>query len=510
MLGKYIKIYLWQFISILLNFGTLFVVTPFLSSNKSLFGIYTIIVSLNIFLSYADFGFISAGLKYASESYARNERKEEIKIVGFVAFIFAVFVGLFMLIMLGFSFHPDLIVSGLKPDEAKIARTLLIMLALFSPTFILQRMLQVIFAVRLEDYHFQRLLIVANLCKILSTFYFFNKGTYSLTNYFLFTQLCNAVAMIAGLWQVKKRLNYDLNLLVSSFKYSRELFDKTKKLAFSSVFLTICWILYYQLDPFVIGKMIGADAVAIYAIGLTMLTYIRSLYGILFSPFSARFNHYLGANDIEGLKRVFVNVLVITLPLTVFPVLCLSLTSNALVINWVGPGYTSSVFITQLLLLCYGFSFISSPAGILIIAYERVKMIYITSAMLPLVFWVGIATTYSHWGLGSFAIFKLLSFFLSALAYFFMSCKLLNFNALKSAKDILLPAVIPCLAIIVVCVLVKPYIPVGHNRINLFWYLIIVGCICAMGLFLYYVCSRIFREYVGGMLGQLKPKLFLK
>lgn len=510
MLGKYIKIYLWQFISILLNFGTLFVVTPFLSSNKSLFGIYTIIVSLNIFLSYADFGFISAGLKYASESYARNDRKGEIKYVGFVAFIFTIFVGLFLVIMLGISFRPDLIVNGLKPDEAKTASTLLILLALFSPTFILQRMLQVIFSVRMEDYHFQRLLIISNLCKILSTFYFFGTGHYSLIGYFLFTQICNAVAMIAGLWQVRKRLNYDLVFLFHSFKYSRELFDKTKKLAFSSVFLTVCWILYYQLDPFVIGKMIGADAVAVYAIGLTMLTYIRSLYGILFSPFTARFNHYLGADDVEGLKRVFVNVLVITLPLTLFPVICLSITSEALVINWVGHGYASSVFITQLLILCYSLSFISSPAGILIMAYEKVRMIYVTSAMLPIIFWVGIAVTYSFLGLSSFAIFKLLSFVLSALAYFFMSCKLLQFNVKEMARRVLLPAILPAMAVIMSCFFVRPYIPTGHNRINLFCYLLIIGAICLVGLFLYYICSLVFRKYVLEMVSQLKPKFFLK
>ncbi|PSL48944.1 O-antigen/teichoic acid export membrane protein [Chitinophaga niastensis] len=510
MLGKYIKIYLWQFISILLNFGTLFVVTPFLSSNRSLFGIYTIIVSLNIFLSYADFGFISAGLKYASESYARNDREEEVKIVGFVAFIFTVFVGLFMVMMLGISLHPEMIVNGLKPDETKIARALLVMLALFSPTFILQRMLQVIFAVRLEDYHFQRLLIVANVCKIASTFYFFHPGNYSLVGYFLFTQLCNAVAMLAGIWQVKKRLHYDLGLLLRSFKYSKELFDKTKKLAFSSVILTVCWILYYQLDPFVIGKMIGAEAVAVYAIGLTMITYIRSLFGILFSPFTARFNHYVGANDIEGLKKVFVNVLVITLPLTVFPVICLALTSGTLVMNWVGPGYMSSVYITQLLILCYLFSFISSPAGILIMAYERVKMIYYTSAMLPVIFWVGVATTYSFWGLTSFAVFKLVSFFLAALAYFLMSCQILHISIGSFVKKILLPAVLPILVIVGACLLVRSHIPVGHSKINLFWYLVVIGVISMLGLVVYYITSGIFRQYVLGMLQQLRPKLFYK
>lgn len=510
MLSRYLKIYLWQFISILLNFGTLFIVTPYLSSNKSLFGIYTIIVSLNIFVSYADLGFISAGLKYASESYAKGDRVEEVRIIGFVAFIFSIFIGLFFLVVLLLSFFPEIVVSGLTPEERRISEILLLLLALFSPTFILQRMLQVAFAVRLEDYHFQRLLIASNILKILSTFYFFREGNYSLIGYFFFSQICSVVAMVAGVWLVKKRLNYDMQLLWHSFRYSKELFQKTRKLAFSSVILTVCWILYYQLDPFFIGKISGANAVATYAIGMTLLTYVRSIYGILFSPFTARFNHYIGIGDIDGLRKVFTNVLVITLPFTVFPVICIALTAKALVINWVGPGYISSVLIAQLLVLCYIFSFVSSPAGILIIASERVKMIYVTSAMLPIIFWVGVGITYPIWGLVSFAVFKLIAFVFSAVTYFLMSCKILQFNIPNFVKKILFPAFLPCLLVIGACLLVRNYIPTGHSKINLFLYIAVIGVICLLGIVGYYFCSETFREYLLGMFKQYKSKFFFR
>lgn len=510
MINKYIKIYLWQFISIVLNFGTLFIVTPYLSSNKALFGIYTIIASLNIFLSYADLGFISAGLKYASESYAKGNREEETRIVGFVAFVFSLFVGLFLLVTLGLSFFPELIVSNLNSGERSIARYLLLTLSLFSPTFILQRMLQVIFAIRLEDYFFQRLLIVSNILKILSTFYFFRGDNYSLVGYYLFTQLCNALAMAAGLWLAKRRLNYDLRLLLNSFRYSGELFAKTQKLAFSSVVLTVCWILYYQLDPFVIGKISGASAVAIYAIGMTLLTYIRSVYGILFSPFTARFNHFIGTGDIEGLRKIFVNVMAITLPLTAFPIICIAITARTLVVNWVGTDYLSSVLITQLLALCFLFSFISSPAGILIIAFEKVKMIYITSIMLPVVFWAGIMVTWPLWGLLSFAVFKLIAFLLSALTYYLMSCRILQLGVGKLTRVVILPAAIPSAIVTGASLLVAGYLPTGHNKMNLFVYLAAIGCICLLGTLAYFFFSSKFRGYLLNILNQYKSKYSFK
>ena len=86
---NYLKIYFWQILSILLNLFSIFIVIPRLSSQPLIYGIYSICASAVIFLSYADLGFMNAGYKYASECYARGEKKEEIKVIGFVSFVLA-------------------------------------------------------------------------------------------------------------------------------------------------------------------------------------------------------------------------------------------------------------------------------------------------------------------------------------------------------------------------------------------------------------------------------------
>ncbi len=65
---NYIKIYFWQSLSFVLNFVALFIVTPLISNNSEVFGIYSVCVSFGIFLQYADLGFLNAGKKYASEA----------------------------------------------------------------------------------------------------------------------------------------------------------------------------------------------------------------------------------------------------------------------------------------------------------------------------------------------------------------------------------------------------------------------------------------------------------
>ena len=84
---NYLKIYLWQGISIILNLLAMFIVVPRLADNPTIYGIYVVCISANIFLTYADIGFASAGYKFASECFAKKNLEEEVKIVAFVAFI---------------------------------------------------------------------------------------------------------------------------------------------------------------------------------------------------------------------------------------------------------------------------------------------------------------------------------------------------------------------------------------------------------------------------------------
>ena len=74
---KYLKIYIWQAISFVLSFVSLFIVVPSLSSMPGVYGVYSLCVGMTIFLSYADLGFINAGTKFASECFVSGKIEEE-------------------------------------------------------------------------------------------------------------------------------------------------------------------------------------------------------------------------------------------------------------------------------------------------------------------------------------------------------------------------------------------------------------------------------------------------
>ena len=498
---NYLKIYLWQGISISLNLLSLFIVMPRVSENPSIYGIYVVCISANIFLTYADIGFAGAGYKYASECFAQKNLKEEIEIEGFVGFILLIFVIIFALSVSGVAFNPGILITNINiAAELRIASNLLFILALFSPIIILQRILDIIYGIRLEQFIQQQIMIAASVIKLLSVFYFFQNSRYDIVGYFLFWQMINTMALLTCTIIVKIRYQYDILHLFKAFKFSKSMFNKTRALAFGSLFLTVTWILYYELDAFAIAKLLGSESVAIYAIGLTILTFMRSLFGVLFSPFFARFNHFIGLNDVDGLRRLYLSIVTLTLPFVVFPIVSLFLLMDPFVNAWVGNHYEHSVLIAQLLIVCYIYGFISYPASFLIIAQERISILYITAAIAPIAYWTGIALTIHFMGLTSFALFKLIAMSLSGVIYFFITIKFLKVSPWEFAKRILGPAVIPVAFLCGALLYFSQLMPPGKSTINLITVVATGGACFAVAMSLYYLFSGHFRRYTQGLL----------
>ena len=102
------------------------------------------------------------------------------------------------------------------------------------------------------------------------------------------------------------------------------------------MFLTVGWLIYYELDLIFIGKLFGPDEVAIYAIGFTFLNFLRSLWNIVFSPYSQRYNHFVGNNSEDEMKKMTYNIIDYTLPLCIVTTTILVLSTKFIVLFLVG------------------------------------------------------------------------------------------------------------------------------------------------------------------------------
>ena len=494
---NYLKIYLWQGVSLVLNFLSMFVVIPYLTSDPITYGIYSVCISFSIFLSYADLGFMGAGQKYAAEYFAKGDKEAEIKVIGFTNFILGVFLLLFSIGFFVLSQKPEFLVKGIETaNQHYVASSLLLILAIFTPTTLFQRLLQMIFGIRMEDFIVQRTNILGSVFKILSVLWFFRAGKYNIVGYFLFSQIVSFLATLITLFIARKRYNYDFGSLIRSICFNKVVFDITKRLAFASLFLTVSWILYYELDSLAIGKFLGANQVAIYAIGLTVLSFFRSILGILFSPFNVRFNHFVGIGDETALKSLYIKIVTILAPIVVFPILTIAILAKPIVLTWVGTDYAESVTVIQLLVFCNFFAFISYPTNSMLIAKEQQKTLYFVNTLLPFIFWTGIALTISVLGVNSFAVFKLVAFVFCAFVSYKLMIDYLNLGLLDSLKTIFFPMVFPVLFLISISYLVTDYLPLEKSKINL---LIVAVVICGLMFFSFviqYFTSRKWRQQI--------------
>jgi O-antigen/teichoic acid export membrane protein len=503
---NYLQIYFFQILSIVLGFASLFVVVPFLSEDKTTFGIYSVCISITIFLSYADLGFLGAGMKYAAESFSKNDREEEIKIVGFTHFVLLVFLLLISGVFLYLSFNPHLLIKDIVSESDKnTASSLLLILAVFSPTIIFQRVLQMIYGVRLKQFIFQKINIVGNLFKIISVFYFFGNGKYDIVNYYLFVQSVTLICSLVGVIKAKQIFDYDFLLLFKSFRPSKLIFDKTKSLAFSTLFVTISWILYYELDQFVIGKFLGAEEVAIFAIGLTVLGFFRSLLGVFYAPFSARFNHFIGKGQEKELKKFYNHILIIALPVVVFPILGIVFFAESIVISWVGIEYQESIVNVQWLVACNILGFINYPTGMLLVAQKRIKEMYIISFLMPVVYWVGIYSTINFLGVESFGIFKFTIFFANGLVYLWFSIRFLQVSLFSFVKNNLSPYLPATIILITSLVFTNDFFIEGKDKINLLLNALIMGGNVLVAFAVCLVFVKPIREYAVKMFHVIRP-----
>lgn len=443
---NYTKIYFWKIISTITGFLSLFIVIPHLSQNKEIFGVYSLCISLTLYLSYADIGFLGAGQKYASEAFIKNNRKSEIEILGFTGAILLLMIIPFSLIMIYLSFYPEILISDLSERARSISSSILLILGIVLPVqIVIQRLVQSILIIRIKDYISMRIDVFFNIIKIISVFYFFSEGSYRIVDYYLFITLITITSSIIILFKIKKEEDYDFKLLFKSIKLKRKEFEITKKLAFSSLLLTVGWIIYYELDLIIIGRFFGAEEIAIYAVGFAFLNFLRNLWNIVFSPFSQRFNHFVGLNNDIEIKKITRSIINFTFPLCVIVTFVLFVSSEKIIHYWVGNEYSDSIIILQVLIIGSGLVFVTNPSSYYITAKTKYNFINFLALSLPFSFILGILFLIPSFNTLGVAISKSTTM-LIAFCIYFMAIKKV-YNPMTSIKKWSLNLLMICVII---------------------------------------------------------------
>jgi len=482
--NNYYKIYFWQMLSVLLGFAALFIVVPYISSNQIVYGIFSVCTSLTIFFSYGDMGFLSSGVKYAAEYYIKGAKEEEIRIVGFTSFVM---VSVFSVLALGIivlGIYPKLLIPELihGSEQMSIARFLLFTLALSCPIIIGQRLVSLIFTIRVEIYKYQKMVIIGNIVRILSVLYFFGDGRYLIVEYYVFYQIVNLFVVMASLLYVHRNYGYIFKDVLAAFHFDRHIFNKVKGLTGASLIITMSSVIYYEIDQVVISNIIGLEAVAVYAAALSALQLVRTFCAIVFSPYPSRYNHFVGLNDYEGLAHFVNKMILLFSPIIIIPILTLSLSAEPFVLSWIGEQYKESAFLISFLVLCFVFNFIIEPISQYFIATERSFILIKYNLLLPLLFWMGVLLLVGLLGSKAFAIMKFVAPISVVISYWVLATKDFRKRGLKFLNFIgLFKVVLPIVAVtIVMFCIFRHWMIEAHTKAALLVNLLIIGASTAL------------------------------
>jgi O-antigen/teichoic acid export membrane protein len=484
------------------------IVTPFLTKEPVVYGIFTVCMSVTMFLNYADLGFLRASQKYAAECYAKGDREEEVKYIGFGTFVLTIFSIVIAAVFVYFGFKPQCLLQGLDtPEKVNIASSLLIILALFTPVTVLQRMVSAVFDIRLDSYIPQRIQLVGSLISIFSVFYFFRNGNYRIVDYFLFSQCINIVTILVMIVILQRKYKYNLQLLGRSLKFDIEIFRKSKGLAFTSLYIMIVWILFYEFDQIAIGKFLGVKKVAVYSIALTFSSLFRNVFSIYFSPYANRVNYFIGENDEDGLKKFTMQLILLSAPVVIFPTVALAIVSDNFILSWVGPNFKESIEIARLFSIIFIFGFFSYPISMVLVAKGKIKELNVIATIQPFVYWIGVLLSYNLIDLLAFPIFKVAATFMSDLVSFYLVLKYFNCRMAFFFSKVLKPLILPLCFLVLSCFIAGTYLPEDKSKLNFIIVMCTIGlCIFGSSVILYF-SSKELKESVQVVIKKFQPQI---
>lgn len=482
---------------------SLLIVSPYVTSNKEVYGIYAVCLSITVFFAYADIGFVSASQKFAAEAYIRGEKIQEMRILGFSLMILLIFMGFICIGVILIAYQPEWLIKDVAGDNRIIARKLLIILASTIPFYCLRRIIGVVYSVRMQDYYIQTLSIIASFLTIAAAPFFFVRGNYDIVGYYLMSQILHVLTLLASFIIAKYKLGVNIWQLFKNIYFSRDIYNLLKGLAFASLFVTLCWILYYELDNIVIARLLGSKAVATFAVAFTLLTVFRNLYGIFFSPYQTRFNYFVGLRDMEGLNAFVKKVMVLYMPVCIVPVIVFYIVSKPFIFSWIGSAYDESPAVLSALVLCNALAFLSYPSGIYITAVEKVKQLYVSSLITVVSYWTGVFVFYHFWGVLAFAVMKAVAMILSAIYTFFVMFYIMResgcFFIFKLTRTYLLPTIL----FVILCKLIEPNMMLVKGRGYLVLNIGIIIGLGAIGYVLYLLFSSYFRKESIAIIGSV-------
>lgn len=336
-----------------LNFGvkmaTQFLYVPIMLSilGQSEYGVYQLVASIISYLSLLNFGFGGAYLKFYAQY--KDNPEEEAKLNGTFLFVFFIFSLLVLAIGIVISLNAEAILGDkLTAKEISLSKILLFILAINMALTFPSSVFSSIVSSR-EKFIFQK--FVELLKNIASPFLmvlvlFMGKGSIGLV---VVTTVLTIIAGVVNIWYVKEKIKAKFIFNGLNTRLIKEIGAFSFFIFLNSIIDQINW----NVDKYLLGRMVGSIAIAVYSVGAQINTIYMQVSDMTASVMATKVNLIVAEeqNPIYKLNILFRKVgriqsYIILVIISGFYVL-----GKDFIFLWAGPNYIEAYYVTLLLII---------------------------------------------------------------------------------------------------------------------------------------------------------------
>lgn len=311
------------------------------------YGVYSTCSSVIGYLSVLSFGFGSAYIKFYSQYKVKDDYKMIKKLNGMFVTIFTIIAVIVIIIGGWMTFNARFVLGNKISDaELKLAQVLLAIMC-FNLAVSMPKSVFSAFITSREKFLFQRgidfLITVANPIITIPLLYLGYKTIAVVT---VVTSL-TLITFFVDIFYCLKFLKIEFDFKGFDVKLFKGMFGFSAFIFLQMLMDQINW----QVDKFILIRVIGSEAVAVYTIGSQINTYYLQFCGCISNVFTPRVHSLVNNNDAEGINKLFVKVSRVQFFIAWMVFIGFCLFGKDFIKLWAGSQFKNAYWIGILLIL---------------------------------------------------------------------------------------------------------------------------------------------------------------
>ncbi len=354
---------LLSYASIFINMGIALAFTPFLVSHlgKTEFGLFNIVGSFAAYLIVLDMGMNDSVIRYLLQHKAKDEKKVEKNFLANTFLFYTFLASLVALLGLWLYMSMESLFSNtLSSTEITSLKTMTWIIVVSAVITVLFNPVSAYITSRQRFVFLTLSTIVLRILTTIILVVFLYLG-YKAVAVVAVTALMSAVFVIIKIFYAYKKLGMRVKL------YDFDPTQITKLLKYSApIFLVVLTeVIFWKLDNILLGNMIGAGVVAVYAIGMMFHKYFMSFSTAISKVMMPKIILDLDAGaDALAMEKILTSISRIQAMVIMLILTGIILYGKAFILLWLGVEYIDAYYVMLLTLIPYSLELMGNVRNI--------------------------------------------------------------------------------------------------------------------------------------------------